>query len=341
MTTAHPDPDRSPEDPAPDTSHPTATDDAPSRRRVIARRSMIGGGVAVLAGAGGSAAWAYDRFLREKVAVDSVSAAEEQAGTATTAAATSSDGSFTEDGYTSSTTTLTVTTTSTGSGSDIVTYYAAEIEVSDASIVRTALAEDSFGQNITALPSDMAADVNAVLAINGDYYGFREDGIQIRNGVLYRDEPAREGLVLFADGSVEVYDETTTTGQELLDAGAWTTLSFGPAVLVDGAVPDGIEEVEVDTNVGNHSIQGNQPRTAVGVIGDNHLVFLVVDGREEGYSRGVTLPELGEILADLGCTTGYNLDGGGSSTMVFDGEVINQPSNRGERETSDILYVAG
>lgn len=339
MTTAHP--DRSPEDPAPDTSQTTATDDATGRRRVIARRSLIGGGIAALAGAGGSAAWAYDRFLREKVAVDSVSAAEEEAGTATAAAATSSDGSFTEDGYTSSTTTLTVTTTSTGSGSDTVTYYAAEIEVSDASIVRTALAEDSFGQNITALPSDMAADVDAVLAINGDYYGFREDGIQIRNGVLYRDEPAREGLVLFADGSVEVYDETTTTGQELLDAGAWTTLSFGPAVLVDGEVPEGIEEVEVDTNVGNHSIQGNQPRTAIGAIGDNHLVFLVVDGREEGYSRGVTLPELGEILAELGCTTGYNLDGGGSSTMVFDGEVINQPSNRGERETSDILYVAG
>ena len=70
-------------------------------------------------------------------------------------------------------------------------------------------------------------------------------------------------------------------------------------------------------------------------------MFLVVDGRSEGYSRGVGLTELGEILADLGCTTGYNLDGGGSSVMIFDGEIVNQPSNGGERATSDILYVAG
>ena len=110
---------------------------------------------------------------------------------------------------------------------------------------------------------------------------------------------------------------------------------------MDGFVPDGAADAEIDTNIGNHSIQGEQPRTAIGVIGDNHLVFLVVDGRSEGYSRGVGLTELGEILADLGCTTGYNLDGGGSSVMIFDGEIVNQPSNGGERATSDILYVAG
>ena len=312
-----------------------------TRRRTVTRRALLGGGVAVLAGTGGSAAWAYDRFPREKAQASSVSAAEEAAGTSATTAALATDGAYTETGYTSSTTTITLTSTATGSGSEALAWYAAEIEVSDASIIRSAFAQDEFGENITAEPSTMASDHDAVLAINGDYYGFRSTGIEIRNGVIYRDEPARDGLAFYADGHVEVYDETATSAQELLDAGVWQTLSFGPAVLVDGAVPDGVEDVEIDTNIGNHSIQGEQPRTAIGVIGDNHLVFLVVDGRSEGYSRGVGLTELGEILADLGCTTGYNLDGGGSSVMIFDGEIVNQPSNGGERATSDILYVAG
>ena len=158
--------------------------------------------------------------------------------------------------------------------------------------------------------------------------------------MVYRDSPTRQGLVLYTDGRMEVYDETTTSAQALLDAGAWNTLSFGPALVQDGSVREGIDAVEVDTNFGNHSIQGRQPRTAVGALGQGHYVFVVVDGREEGYSRGVTMTELAQIMVDLGCQVAYNLDGGGSSTMYFNGQVINQPSNGGERGTSDILYIA-
>ncbi len=333
-------------DPGPNPPGQNPPEQPPSGRRshrgrsVIRRRVLLGSGVALLAGTGGSAAWAYDRFLREKVEVSDVSAAESEAGTAQTAAL-ATDGEYSSTGFTSSTTTITLTETQTGSGSEALAWYAAEIEVDDATVVRSAFAQDEFGQNITEKPSEIASDNSAVLAINGDYYGFRDTGIVIRNGVTYRDEPARDGLVFYADGRIEIYDETTTSADELLDDGAWNTLSFGPAVLEDGKVPDGVEDVEIDTNIGNHSIQGDQPRTAIGVIGENHLVFLVVDGRSEGHSRGVGLTELGEILADLGCTSGYNLDGGGSSVMIFDGEILNEPSNGGERATSDILYVAG
>ncbi|WP_338063875.1 phosphodiester glycosidase family protein [Actinomyces ruminis] len=128
--------------------------------------------------------------------------------------------------------------------------------------------------------------------------------------------------------------------QALLDDGVWNTLSFGPALVRGGSVLDGIDSVEVDTNFGNHSIQGTQPRTALGAIADGHYVFVVVDGRDKGYSRGVTMTELAQIMADLGCESAYNLDGGGSSTLWFNGSVVNQPSNGGERETSDILYIA-
>ena len=121
----------------------------------------------------------------------------------------------------------------------------------------------------------------------------------------------------------------------------WNTLSFGPALLDDGVIPAGIEDVEVDTNFGNHSIQGDQPRTGIGIVDDNHFVFVVVDGRSEGYSAGVTMTEFAEIFQSLGATEAYNLDGGGSSTMYFDGELVNDPLGKGEeRGTSDILYVA-
>nr|WP_260283568.1 phosphodiester glycosidase family protein [Propionibacterium freudenreichii] len=66
-----------------------------------------------------------------------------------------------------------------------------------------------------------------------------------------------------------------------------------------------------------------------------------MDGRSEGYSRGVTLPEFAQMFVDLGARTAYNLDGGGSSVMYFNGSLVNNPLGTGrERGVSDILYLA-
>ncbi len=295
------------------------------------RLIILGAGLAVLVPLGGGTAWALDRYLIPHVEISDVQSYEAENSTVAT---TATDTDATEP-------TITVSTVVTGTGSETVTYYVADVTLTDATQLRSAFANNSFGENITALTSEIAAANGAVFAINGDYYGFRDTGIEIRNGVIYRDSPAREGLAFYLDGSVQVYDETTTSAQELLDAGVWNTLSFGPALVEGGAVVDGIEDVEVDTNFGNHSIQGEQPRTAIGVIDDNHLVFVVVDGRSPGYSAGVTMTGLADIMIGLGATTAYNLDGGGSATLYYEGAVVNTPSNGGERATSDILYIAG
>ena len=221
----------------------------------------------------------------------------------------------------------------------MVTYYVATVDLSDATALRSAFANNQFGQSITDTTSSIAEDNDAIFAINGDYYGFRDTGIVIRNGVVYRDDGAREGLAFYQDGTVKLYDETATTADELVADGVWNTLSFGPALVENGSVIDGIDDIEIDTNFGNHSIQGEQPRTLVGVTSDGTLVFVVVDGRDEGYSRGMTMTEAANLMVSLGCETAYNLDGGGSSTMYFNGSVINEPSNGGERGTSDILYI--
>ncbi len=227
-----------------------------------------------------------------------------------------------------------------GSGQDQVTYFVADVVLDNATELRNAFAQNMFGTNIIEYTSDIAQDNNAVFAINGDYYGFRQDGIIIRNGVIYRDVAARVGLAFYLDGSMKIYDETQTTAEQLLADGVWNTLSFGPALIQDSVVVDDFGRVSIDKNIGNHSIQGNNPRTGIGVIDENHFIFVVVDGRSSGYSRGVTLDEFAQIFQELGCTDAYNIDGGGSSTMVFLGEVINNPLGKNkERGTSDILYI--
>jgi exopolysaccharide biosynthesis protein len=293
------------------------------------KRVVVSAVVALVLAAGGGTAWALDRFVIDHVQISDVTAYEAEQSTG--CASPGADGA-----------TIKVSKVTTGSGSGTVTYYVADVVLSDATYLCSAFAQNRFGTNIVENTSTIAADHDAVLAINGDYYGFRDTGIVIRNGVVYRDAGAREGLAFYRDGTVKVYDETQTTAERLVADGVWNTLSFGPAIVENGAAVDGIEHVEVDTNFGNHSIQGDQPRTAVGAVSANHLVFVVVDGRSTGYSAGVTLPELAQIMVDLGARTAYNLDGGGSSTMVFNGSLVNNPLGKGkERGTSDILYIAG
>ena len=88
--------------------------------------------------------------------------------------------------------------------------------------------------------------------------------------------------------------------------------------------------------------KASNPRTAIGIVDALHYLFVVSDGRTE-QSAGLTLAELATLMVSLGATTAYNLDGGGSSTMVFNGEVINTPTTNGrtiqERSVSDIVYI--
>ena len=216
------------------------------------------------------------------------------------------------------------------------TVYVADVQLSSAAQLKTAFSQNSYGRNVTADTSDTAAAVGAVLAINGDNYGSRERGYVLRNGVLYRDTPAedQEDLVIYADGSFEIIRESGITAQELLDKGAVQVFSFGPGLVEDGSVAvDASDEVD--------RAKASNPRTAIGILGENHYVFAVSDGRTD-ESEGLSLYELAEFLQRLGVQTAYNLDGGGSSTMVYRGTVVNRPTGGhgiDERAVTDILYI--
>lgn len=246
----------------------------------------------------------------------------------------------TDMSYTSSTKTISIKKVTTGSGNDTVTYYVADVVLKNATDLVSAFAKNKFGTNITEYTSTIASNNNAIFAINGDYYGFRDDGVIIRNGVIYRNVPTRTGLAIYKDGTMKIYDENSISAEQLVKDGVWNTYSFGPALLENSQILSGITDMEVDANIGNHSMQGSQPRTGIGIIDQNHFVFVVVDGRSQGYSKGVTMDEFAKIFKELGCSTAYNMDGGGSSVMYFMGKLINNPLGKNlERGTSDILYI--
>ena len=215
------------------------------------------------------------------------------------------------------------------------TVYVADVELASPEYLKTAFADSTYGRNITEKTSAIASSVDAILAVNGDYYGAQRSGYVIRNGVLYRSQSSGgEDLVIYADGSFGIIDESEITAESLLESGAWNVLSFGPALVQDGAV-----SVSENDEVGR--AMASNPRTAIGVIDDLHYLFVVSDGRT-GDSDGLSLYELATFLQSLGVQTAYNLDGGGSSSMVFLGNLVNNPVNgrrSSERSVSDIVYI--
>ena len=217
------------------------------------------------------------------------------------------------------------------------TIYVADIQLSSADYLRTAFAENTYGKNITEKTSVIAEENNAILAINGDYYGSQEKGYVLRNGILYRDiaDNNQEDLVIYKDGSFEIITETMHSADDLTDNDARQILSFGPALVLDGDI-----SVTSKDEVGK--AMASNPRTAIGIIDELHYVFVVSDGRTN-ESEGLSLYELAAFMQSLDVSVGYNLDGGGSSTMVFNGKVINNPTTSGktvkERKVSDIVYI--
>lgn len=216
--------------------------------------------------------------------------------------------------------------------------YIADIQVSDPSYLKTAFANDVFGRNLKETTSEIASEHDAIFAINGDYYGFRNSGYVLRNGTLYRDTARTSGetddLVIGTDGNFSIISESDTAMSSLDTSDIAQILSFGPTLINDG-------KITVNSNSEVSQSRNSNPRTAIGQVSALHYIVVVSDGRTS-ESTGLSLLALAQIMQDQGCTVAYNLDGGGSSTMYFNGEVVNNPTdgrNMGEREVSDIVYI--
>jgi len=217
-----------------------------------------------------------------------------------------------------------------------VEFYVADIQIKDISYLQTAFAYDTYGKNITQTTSEMAEANDAIFAINGDYYGFRDTGLVIRNGQLYRDvfnnNTYDQSLTIDRNGNFAVVDDSQISGTDLIDAGILQSFSFGPVLVENGQIIS-----YDDTQLASKT----NPRTAIGQISALHYIFIVVDGRS-ATSKGMTLTQLAQEFFDRGATIAYNLDGGGSSAIWLNGNLINNPTDgkrTGERKISDIIYI--
>ena len=245
---------------------------------------------------------------------------------------------------------------------DTTNYYVADIRIKSISYFRTALAKDTFGENVVERTSDICLRHKGILAIDGDTYGSQEGGYVIRNGVSLRSSKnldrmrgttkKAEDLLVHSDGTFSIIDERDVSFEEVEAQKPKQVFSFGPALVKNGEVA-----VETNEEVGT-ALQGNRnQRCAIGIISPGHYVFVVNDGRMEA-SYGFSLYTMASILKDLHCETAYNLDGGGSATMYLDngtgnadklGHLVNYPhqstSDRvknptmKQREVSDIVYI--
>jgi hypothetical protein len=109
----------------------------------------------------------------------------------------------------------------------------------------------------------------------------------------------------------------------------------GPRLVANGAkyITSATEHFRSDV------AYGAAPRTAVGVTAGGDVLLVAVDGRQAGYSVGATLGELADFLIKLGAKDAMNLDGGGSTTLVVRGRVVNRPSDGGQRRVSNALLA--
>ena len=247
---------------------------------------------------------------------------------------------------------------------DTTTYYVADIRLRSLKYFKTALAKDTYGENIEERTSDICKRKKGILAINGDTYGAQEGGYVLRNGVMLREDKSKaksrakdEDLAIYADGTFEIFNESDYTLQQIAEKGAWQVFSFGPGLVRNGQI-NVTEKDEVGT-----ALNGNRnQRCAIGIVAPLHYIFFVSDGRTTD-SHGFSLYHVANLMKDLHCYNAYNLDGGGSATMYLDdgtgnanglGHLINIPTqqlNNGfggrgggttsvqQREVSDIVYI--
>lgn len=208
-----------------------------------------------------------------------------------------------------------------------MTYFVADIYVADVDCFRAA-----FPLNGTYAEAKYIARGNeAVLAVNGDCMIAIQQGLVVRNGMIYQSSPGiSDYCILYPDGSMATLGSGTCTEEEILAQGPLQVWQFGPMLLDGNGEP--LEEFNISS-----SLLAKNPRTALGYYEPGHYCFVVVDGRQGGYSDGATMEEMARLMSSLGCTAAFNLDGGASSAMVFRGELVNRPS--GTREINDLLII--
>ena len=211
--------------------------------------------------------------------------------------------------------------------------FIADVKLKDISYLKTAFAKDSYGRNIIERTSQIAERNAAIFAVNGDFYGFRDKGYVVRNGVVYcserQEKKFRDDMAIYKDGSMEVFKEYDYDLDYIYNKGAVHVFTFGPELVRNG---------EVVENTIDQKLLIENPRCAMGIVENLHYIFIVTDGRIEA-SKGLTVEQLSNLFLEYNVKDAYNFDGGGSTSIWFNGKLLNTPCDGAERAVSDIVYI--
>lgn len=216
---------------------------------------------------------------------------------------------------------------------DSLTWYCADIYLQDISSLRTEAGRD-FKHNNTAMMNEFGVRLHPIIAINGDFFGHEDsqDSFVLRNGEVYRRKSKlyRDVCILYRDGSIDIVDyKDFDPKADYPDA--WQIWQFGPSLINDDGTPR--EEFPI------YKFTPKNPRTVLGYYEPGHYCFLVVDGRQPRHSNGLTLADLAKLTVELGCKKAFNLDGGISSQLYWDGRLYNKFLNNSVRSLSDVIYI--
>ena len=201
------------------------------------------------------------------------------------------------------------------------------VQIADPDQLRTQQAKP-YPSKTTARIDVIAKPVKAVFAVNADWFTYRNDGIVYRNGELLRDReiPEDDGLVIDANGDLHIIRPMTRAEYDKLTVPVMHSFSFGPALVMNGELQD----------IGDRKVTYRQ-RMAIGQIDELCYVFVCADGTNEDDGEGLSVPELAQLMYDLGAHTAYNLDGGQSASMLMGSTKVNgQPKTM--RAIGDIIY---
>lgn len=222
-------------------------------------------------------------------------------------------------------------------------YMVARVKLVNATQIRSTMAGSYYSPS-TQLGATMARRVNAVLAINGDYFSGRNGvGYVARQGKEYRNQCRGNYDVMVIDDKGDLHiipnptkDEMKAFKAELEAAGGSIVngYTFGPGLVIDGVRQTGFKDM-------NNAAHRSAQRMCLAQVGPLEYLCISSEGPEDPGSVGLNLEQFAELVASFeGVQNAYNLDGGSSSTMVFKGDKVNAPNNPKRRPLNDIIYFA-
>ena len=201
------------------------------------------------------------------------------------------------------------------------------VQIADPDQLRTQQAKP-YPSKTTARIDTIAKPVKSVFAVNADWFTYRSDGIVYRNGELLREReiPEDDGLVIDSNGDLHIVRPMTKEEYAKLDVEIMQSFSFGPALVMNGELQE----------IVNRKVTYRQ-RMAIGQVDALSYIFVVADGSNDDDGEGLSVPELAQLMYDLGAHTAYNLDGGQSASMLMGNTKVNgEPKTM--RAIGDIIY---